>query len=235
MNSELTIELPTKEPIITTLVGVCKSGKSYAVKSFIYNLTKSGMCKFGLCLTGSKFTGGYDYLPDEWVWGLDQLEGKKFDEKFGLYLKKLESIKKKTGNIPRNFIIFDDVVGGINMYNKKFSKFLSTFRHYNSYVFVATQSISVGATSTLLRSLSEWVIIFTRTSERKSLLKALYENWGTAAGEYEDFIELLKQITDQKYHALLFKAMEEPDQQYYKFKAPETPEFKIKSIAKKKK
>jgi hypothetical protein len=98
-------------PLIYLFVGKCASGKSVAIKNLIYNYSKLNYFKFGIAIVPSKFNSGYDYLPDKYV-----IES--YDEAYlKNYFNKLREFKKKSGFIPTNFLILDDILGSINLYS----------------------------------------------------------------------------------------------------------------------
>ena len=57
-----------KKPQVYVMVGKPESGKSHLVKSLIYDFQKKDpYFKFILAFVKTKWNGGYEYLPDEYI------------------------------------------------------------------------------------------------------------------------------------------------------------------------
>jgi len=210
------------KPQIFVFVGKCGSGKSVCVKSIMYNYAKKQYFRFGIAYVKTKFNHSYEFIPDKYV--LDKYTEKQFAN----YLSKLRGLKEKKGAIPPNFVIFDDMVGSINMNTGVMASFLSTHRHYNTTIFFTSQYICAkNSSTTLMREITNFAFIF-RTSFKNSL-KSLYEAYGQLTNDYDEFVKLFMDITDEEYCCLMYwnKDRGSKYDSYFKFQAPNPPEYKI--------
>jgi hypothetical protein len=94
------------KPAIYLFIGKPASGKSYALKSLMFDFQKAKYFKFILAFVRTKFNHGYDWLPDEYV------DDKYSDQKLLTHIEKLRAYRKKSGKeCPPNALIFDDLLG----------------------------------------------------------------------------------------------------------------------------
>lgn len=214
-----------KLPSLLVIAGKSKRGKSYLIQYVVTVLGTQKKIKFGLVFCRTKFNCGYDYFPDNKI-----IEGFKED----LLVKYLEKLKKygedhpitekqkeqgiKT-NIPPSIIIFDDIIGQINMNSNIFTNFLSSYRHYNISIIIATQFIN--KISTLFREQADIAIMFEQNTRRS--IESLYESYGQEFDNYNSFKNFLKQNTSQPYQCCIF--CEDPpeefgDSKYFNYIAP---------------
>ena len=208
-------------PLIITAVGKTASGKSVAIKNLIYNYAKLGYFKFILAIVPSKFNCGYDYLPDKYV-----IES--YNENYlKNYFTKLKEFKQKSGFIPANALILDDVMGSINFYSPFWQHFISTYRHYNCTVIFGTQSITgKGGVSTLLRQCCNICIMYRNVYQDN--IKNLYESFGTLMENHDEFTKTFLNVTSIKYHALMFvNDREDKESSYYDYISEVAPDFKM--------
>lgn len=214
--------LPQK-PLIITILGKPGTGKTYLIKSLIYQYSKIKYFKFGICICRTKFNHGYDYIPDKYVYD-------NYDENFLTnYFTKLKQYKEKTGKIENNFLIIDDCLGSINFYSPFWSHLISCFRHYRVTIFLAAQSITGrSSTSSLLRECTNLSYMF-KTVYQPSI-HALYESYGGLMDNYQEFQDTLFAVTEQKHHCLMFaNDRDGKDNSYFSYVAPENvPDFKLK-------
>ena len=214
---------PPLKPLIISVSGKPSTGKSYFVKSLIYYYTKLKYFRFGLVLTRTKFTGGYEWMPDEYV------KDEYNEEYLVKYFQKLKKYKEKTGTIPANFLIIDDFMGSINLYSPFWMHLISCFRHYNVSIIISAQSVvGKGASSTLLRECCNLSVMF-RTVFKNTLV-GLYECYGGLFEDYNEFINTFLRITSQKHHFMMF-VNDKPDKESSYFDViapPNVPEFKLK-------
>jgi hypothetical protein len=192
------------------IVGKKNSGKTNLVKHLI--VSHRDHFNFGLVFTNTKFDDDYNYIPEKYI-----IQGFREDV-FRHYRKELEKMKKKTGVIPPNFIIFDDLVG-ILKENQKFINFIANHRHYNTSLFISAQYLKKGVPTTL-RDNIDYAVIFRATT--KNSILGFYESFGQEIGSYEEFKQFLLDITREKYETLVYNATEtELDNIYIKYKAPD--------------
>lgn len=208
-------------PLIYLFVGKCASGKSVAIKNLIYNYAKLSYFKFGIAIVPSKFNSGYDYLPDKYV-----IES--YDENYlKNYFNKLREFKKKSGMIPSNFLILDDILGSINLYSSWWQHFFSTYRHYNCTVIFGSQSITgKGAISTLLRQVCNVCVMYRNVFHDN--IEQLYKAFGALMEDQNEFEKVFLNVTKTKYHALLFaNDRDSKETSYYDYISEVAPDFKL--------
>jgi len=208
-------------PLIFLFVGKTASGKSVAIKNLIYNYSKLSYFKFILAIVPSKFNSGYDYLTDKYV-----IES--YDENYlKNYFNKLKEFKKKSGFIPENALILDDVMGAINLYSPFWQHFISTYRHYNCTIIFGTQSLTgKGGVSTLLRQCCNVCVMYRNVFHDN--IENLYKAVGGLMDNYEEFEKTFLSVTSTKYHALMFcNDRESKEETYYDYISEVAPDFKL--------
>jgi hypothetical protein len=211
------------KPLIICSTGKCGVGKSYLIKQLIYNYSKLNYFKFGLAFVSTKFNGGYDYLPDQYV-----IEN--YNEQYlKNYIEKLKDYKKKKGIIPASFIILDDIVGHVNFYSPFWSNLISTYRHLNLTIILGTQSISVrGGVSTLYRQMCNVCFMF-RTLY-KDTIEAYHRAFGALCEDLNEFEKMFLEVTSERHACLMFiNDKHSKEDSYYSYKAPNNDsKFKLK-------
>ena len=97
-------------PSITLLVGRPASGKTTALKAIIYQLIKMKKPSFGCFYVSTKFSGDFDFAPDEDIFE-DYTQ-----EHLETYVLKIKAWKKKNvkKKVPQNLLVIDDALGQIN-------------------------------------------------------------------------------------------------------------------------
>jgi hypothetical protein len=208
-------------PLIYLFAGKPASGKSVAIKNLIYNYSKLGYFKFILAIVPSKFNSGYEYLPDKYV-----IES--YDENYlKNYFNKLREFKKKSGFIPANALILDDILGSINLYSSFWQHFFSTYRHYNCTIIFGSQTITgKGAISTLLRQVCNVCVMYRNVFQDN--IEQLYKAFGGLMEDYNEFQKVFLNVTSTKYHGLLFANDRESKQNsYYDYISDVSPDFKL--------
>ena len=220
------MELPTK-PEIVVLLGRPETGKSYAIRSLIYQYAKAGLLQFGVCITPTKYNGTYTYLPDKWVWeGYDE---ERLEKYIVALRRKQGELKKKGKELPPNFVILDDCLGTINMQSAFFSNWIACFRHTNTTVFITAQSLKGKGTSTLLRDCTTRALMY-RTNF-KIAMQGLYDAYGQVFEDYDEFKEHFQAATQEQYHCLVFENNKDSfEETYYGWKAEEVPDFQLKYL-----
>ena len=214
--------IPPLQPLIITVIGKPSSGKTYFIRSLIYYYMKQKYFKFGLVFTRTKFNGDYNFLQDEFI-------KEDYDEEYlKKYIEKLRNYKRKKGFVPPSFLILDDMLGQLSVYNSFWTSLISCFRHYNLTLIFSSQSITSKLTSTLLRECVN--LSFCYRSVFKNTIVSLYESFGMLFSDYNEFLEAYLRVTGQKFTALVFiNDKESKEESYYEYKAPSSvPDFKIK-------
>ena len=204
------------EPNLIFICGKPKSGKSYLIKYLIQSALKNKKIgiKFGICFCLSKFDrfdkSNYSYLPEQYVYpGYSDaiLKG---------YLNKLEKYANKTKEpIPNNLRIFDNIIGSLKN-SDMLKQFVSMYRKYNTWVFIATQYAP--AISTIARETISFAFIFKQRSA--NALEAVYDAIGLSMKK-QDFMNLLFDVTKEKHSCLMYVAdAENDDEEFMSYKAP---------------
>ena len=206
-------------------VGKPKKGKSNAIRYIILknSLDKfkgSAKYEFGICFTRTKFNGDYDFLPEEYVYdGYDE-------EVLERYLKALEEQISQGKKVPANFVIFDDLIGLLSKNNPFLTNFLGTHRHTNTHIFLATQHLKTGA-STTLREICSHAILF--NSKQTNTLQSLFENFGQFFDTIGDFKDNFWDITREKFTAMLYlQDIDDINDNYLSYQAPDTSDWDYK-------
>lgn len=211
------MDLPVK-PEIIVLLGRPASGKSYCIKSMIYNLAKSQM-KFGLCICPTAFNGDYSYLPDKWVW--DEYE----EERLEAYVMRLRE-KCKKGPLPPNFVILDDLLGKINWNSKFWTSWIATFRHTNTTLLISAQSLKGKGTSTLLRDCTSRAMMY--YTNFKSAVEGLFDAYGQIFPNLEEFKKAFRQMTREKHQCMVYVNNQDSfDESYFSLIAAPVGDFKL--------
>jgi hypothetical protein len=209
-------------PACILLVGKPKRGKTNSIRFIIqkHSLDKfKGSAKFqmGIVFTRTKFNQDYSFLPDETVFnGYDEDILRK-------YLETLENHISEGNEAPANFVIFDDLIGLLSKNDPFLTNFLGTHRHTNTTIFLATQHLKTGA-STTLREVCTHAIIF--NSKTWNTITSLYENFGTLFPKLEQFKHTMQDITKEQYTAMLYLSDEDNiANNYLQFKCPDTSDW----------
>lgn len=198
-----------KEPCFIVLIGIPKSGKTYAVKSLMAQFQKHQPFAFGIVFTGTKFKNAYDFLPDK------RVKDGYSHEKLLAYIDALKKKEKESGkeNKP-NFIILDDLMGVAEWNDKRIVNWVANFRHTNTTVFLTAQRLAQGS-STTVRDCTDMAFIFNGNtfSSQEHLWNAYGQAMpGKTKGEKFDlFQEVIKAVTmceedneEDKHQALVF-------------------------------
>ena len=211
----------SKEAVLL-FCGKPRRGKTNAIRFLLtkHSLDKFQGCanyQFGLVFTRTKFNHDYDFLPDEYV-----IEG--YDEEIlAKYLQGLEDAIAKGQKAPKNFIVFDDLIGLLSKNDPFLTNFLSTARHTNTQIYLATQHLKTGA-STTLREVCTHAIIF--GSKTYNTTQSLFENFGGLFKNVNDFRKCLQETTKEPYTAMLYLQDEDNIQNnYLKFRCPDTSDW----------
>lgn len=221
------------KPYVALFVGTCGSGKSYLMESLLYRnfhdaeekrqwaeqevkagrMNKKDLAYYTpfqhvLIISGSAFSGAYDYQSDK------RYRWKEYDnDKLNKYLKHFEEYPDKhDGELPpRNLVIIDDKLGDKKLLNSGLFENLGTIhRHYNMTIWLSGQYLNklIGPS---LRTVCNFMYMF-QTRNRDSLealmkcagqlLEKDHEKFGENA--LEKFKKLLTRATSERYHYLRF-------------------------------
>jgi len=212
-----------KPPCLIVVAGKSKRGKSYLIKYMITMLCLNKKFKFGLVFCKTKFNCGYDFIEDNKV-----IEGYKEDilknylqalQKYGEehpLTAKQKAYNIKT-NIPPSFIIFDDIIGQMDLNAGFMSEFITTYRHYNITLIIATQYLH--KVPVLFREQADICVMFYQNTKKS--IDACYENYGQEFDNAKKFKNFLIEKTSKPYHCLIY--IEDGDDintKYMEYKAP---------------
>ena len=183
-------------PRCILLCGKMKKGKSNMCKYLLLDgALNQRIFNFGLVFTQTKYSGDYDFLPDQYI-----IKG--YDENIlRNYVKQLEKIKESGITPPANFIVFDDLLGILKQNNSFLLNFITISRHLSCNIFLLTQYLNVGS-STTLRECCSHAIMF--NSKNYNTLDSLYKNFGQLFSKFDDFKYNFLDITSKPYHACLY-------------------------------
>ena len=211
-------DIDFKKPQVVVCVGRPRMGKSNAVKYFLLkNMLNNDIFKFGIVFTRTKFNNDYDYIPEQYIYT------QYTPELLKQYMNGLEELKKNTGKIPSNFVIFEDLQGLLNRNDPVLTNYVSSHRHYASSLFFNFQYL-FGA-SPLLRECTTYAILFRSLGHRT--INGLYENFGMAFDSFNDFKDYFLKNTKKKYTAMMYMQNEhKKEKNYIRFKAPDMSEYK---------
>ena len=209
-----------ERPMVMLLVGKPGRGKSNTIKYMILRHTvDKPIYKFGIVFTRTKFNDDYNYVDERFVFD-------NYDEEvLRNYLDTIEKYKKKTGESPRNFVIFDDMIGLLSKFDPFLTNFFGTHRHFGSDIYLATQHLNTGA-NTSLREVTTYLIAF--SSKQKNTIESLYENFGQLFDHINEFKQHFFEQTKEPYTAMIYdNRNEELIGNYAQFRAPDMSNVNI--------
>jgi hypothetical protein len=152
-------------PNLAGFCGGCKEGKSTLIR-YIIKRDYQNFDKIVVYSRTAMMNGDYDFLKELPVPSIIiPPSSKGVDASLTKLLKVIYDRKKrKTGREVRYLLVFDDILGCINVNSKAFSTMFSMHRHYDITAFFSYQYYC-GA-STLLRNLYYYVFTFQQNSTR---------------------------------------------------------------------
>lgn len=235
LSSGFQLPSSSEEPKIFVLVGSCASGKSYMLKYMMKKFGEKRHFAFGICLTSTKFTGDYSYLPERSVRDFDM----DYLEKYINHLRdKIEKGKKEHGpkwKLPHNFVIIDDSLGLVGGSSKNgqvgfFQNFVSTHRHTRTTIFLLSQLLTASrSVSTVVRANTSYGFLW--PTNMLNAVNGLYENYGQMFTKKEFKAELDK-CRERKYSCLVFSNnphFKTAAEAYCRIVAPaNVPDFELK-------
>lgn len=198
------------KPNMIIVCGRSEQGKSYLVRYLLSGACERKSFKFGLVFCLTKFNNAYNFLPDNSVVaGYDEGCLKR-------YMNKLKNHHEKNGECPPNFIIFDDILGSLKN-SDLFKEFISTYRHYNTTVFIVTQYLKY--ISTLGREQISYLFCFSLNTNNS--MESLYDCIGGDFENKREFAEYIKQLTNEEYKCLMYSSKgRDIEDKFKSFKAP---------------
>ncbi len=185
-------------PYVAVFIGKPRSGKTFCMRGIVYNSTLVDKhWKFGRCYsTSGQYNEDWkDYLPKHAIkpWDPDEFQN---------YIESLRLYREKHGNIPPNFIIFDDLLGMKDFLNNSFVlNFFSCHRHTGTTVLLSAQYTGKG-TNTVLREITNYAFMWKSLTVRSR--EYLADNFGVLCSDKDKFLKLLDKATMSKDYGCLF-------------------------------
>ena len=196
-------------PSIYLIASPPRSGKSVLIKHIIHSLHKKNKLSYGICFSGSLFNGDYDFLPQKYLFS-------NYNESVVKSLLKLqiEQIREK-GTASPAFIIFDDMIGSMNLSSKIMQMLITRYRHFNILLIFAIQYIYKAPPT--LRECATFFITFNQST--KISIKAIHE---TFMQDFETYKKCKDYITSncKNFHFILVEKDESEKNKYKVLKAP---------------
>ena len=185
-------------PQLMILVGPPGSGKSQAIQSIITDMYNTKRINFGIAFVGSKFAGNYDYLPDDMVKeGYDEQELQNYVEEVASFIR-----KNKIKRAPQSFILFDDLMGVMDLYSPFFTNLIARFRHFGFNIIFGVQYLKKGVPTTVRECMT--VAMMWRSYNKESF-DACYTYFGQVAHDEKQFEELYDKATSVQHRCLVFQ------------------------------
>ena len=210
-----------KRSQIIVNVGAPRMGKSNLTRYLLLKtILNKKIFKFGIVFTRTKFNEDYSYIPDQYIY----TEYKP--ELLEKYMNGLEKLKKTTGDIPANFVIFEDQQGILNKTDSVLTNFVSCHRHFNSTCIFNFQYL-FGA-SPLLRECTTYAFMFNSKGHRT--INGLFENFGMLFDNMKEFKKYFLHNTSKKYTAIRYEQKQnKKERNYCRYKAPDVSgdEYKL--------
>lgn len=198
-------------PNFFLMVGESWAGKSHMIEYLLKSLWLDGRFAFGIVFAPTVFNNHYAGFIKRG----DSIIESFTDEKLGRYLNHLKALaaadKRKRmsyegpeakGEVPPNYIVFEDVVGSVNQNSRIWTGFVSTYRHYNTTVFIATQDLH--RVHRLVRK--QALNVFLWQLEEKGERETIYKTFGSAAyPRQEEFERALDEMTKIPFSCMLVR------------------------------
>lgn len=213
-------KMPTNSKIV--IVGKPATGKSTAIKDIIK--TFRHLIPVGKVFSGSEDTNHFysKIFHDLYVIdGYDENEMERFIKRQKLAMQSnpepVEPYKNPYNPYSKAMVILDDCSDDPKFFNRPlFQKFMKNGRHWDMMLILALQySMDIRPN---IRSTIDYVFIYNDHVEKNR--KSLYENYATVVGSYNDFCDIMDQITGD-YTALVIdnRQQESGHSKFYYYKA----------------
>ena len=202
------------------LCGACGKGKSNCMRYILLkNLVDRKFFQFGIVFTNTKFSNEYTFLPKKYI-----IEGYN-EEILKKYLNKLGKYKEKHGYVPPNFVIFEDLIGVLNVKHNPFLiNFFGSHRHLSCMVAILTQHLNTGS-STLFREIVTHS--FCWNSKQMNTMESIWLNFGQLFENFEHFKKNFLDITKKPYTAMLYlQENDDIENNYFSYLATDMTKFK---------
>lgn len=188
----ITYELPN----MFLFAGKVKSGKSYALRYVVQEIIKQKKFKFGWVFCKTAFNGSYDWMKPNVTTGYSE---RVLMKHMGILRRKREEVGR---NMPPNFIIFDDLIGELNPNNQIFNNLITTFRHYNTSIFLATQFIKGNITKPTFREQVRYVFCWPNggVTNDKNLFDSFASSFFDNARQLKIYFKAITDDQETKKH-----------------------------------
>lgn len=200
--------LKTKCPVVL-LSAKQHCGKSVFIKYVLCTMFMEQRIKYGIVFCPTAFTGSYDFIPSQYVYNSYDINIVK--RLMGIQVQQ----KKQNGYIEPAFIVFDDCIGSMDFNSNLINKLITSNRHYNLTIFLATQYLF--KIPPLIRDCVSYFICF-RQKTTKSV-KAIYETYMQDIGDYRKCYKFIEKNT-KDYYCIIVDNDEDDKKKYKVTKAP---------------
>ena len=223
-----TFEFDFGKYTVISLVGKMGSGKTEAIKSLVYAGFKAGIWKYCVVFCPTKWTGSYDWLPEE---ARFQFKGKgervlSIFDKIGKYRAKCAK-EGKTPKMIRGCLILDDCAGLSQrlFYQPRWLSAFVTCRHHGPLDIInAVQYFT--SLPPAIRNLTTHAILFNTSGY--NVVKALYVNFGGGFRTFDEFREAFMRMTAEDHSAMIYVAGQKTvEDSYFGFRFAMAPPFKL--------
>lgn len=197
------------------ILGPPMSGKTHLIKYMITDLFKNKKLDYGLVFCKTSFNNSYNFLPEKYIHN-------DYNEEVIKNLLRIQIQQKENGNSKKAFIIFDDVLGSINLNSNFITELFTEYRHYNLTILFATQYLL--KIPPLIRECQNNFICLGGNTDKT--MKSVFENFMQDFKDYKTCREFILKYT-KDYNYILVKKNEPLESKYTVNKAPK---FKSKQI-----
>lgn len=183
-------------PNMFLFAGKVKSGKSFALRYMVQEIIKQKKFKFGWVFCKTAFNGSYDWMKPNVTTGYSE---RVLMKHMGILRRKREELGR---NMPPNFIIFDDLIGELNPNNQIFNNLITTFRHYNTSIFLATQFIKGNITKPTFREQVRYVFCWPNggVTNDKNLFDSFASSFFDNARQLKTYFKAITDDQETKKH-----------------------------------
>jgi hypothetical protein len=184
-------------------VGSSYSGKTHLLQNVLIDMLDAGKFKFGVVFCSTLFNNGWEMFDDKII------KSKFTTEWLRAYLDLILTKYTVNGKFKYepSFMIFDDMIGQIDLMDPFIQWFLSVFRHFGITLFISTQFIN--RISTLHREQANYAFVWPQKTRRS--LEAIYESLCGDLDHINDLKDLIKRCTAGIKYAALFIDCHDPD------------------------
>ncbi len=183
--------LPTEKSSFLVIAARPASGKSHLIKYLLLlnhpDYTHTPFA-YGIVFTNTAFNKDYEsFIPAEFIHS-------QYDPVILENLMKIQENQiNSTGQAPRAFVIFDDMLNLKMIGSQLFLNLSTQYRHFNITVILSSQYIY--RVSTVARECATAAVLFKQTTKRS--IEALFESYGGGFDSLKEFSAYLNKL--EKY------------------------------------